>query len=361
MTWLLLLAVLLPASWAFVRFRLGGRDLSRFDMPVYEPVRDAPSPEHQDVLHTLANMARNTQGLRGRGRLEALRELFDHMSDDVDLSDVRIHAVDAGGVPGEWVVPLEHRPGGRLLYLHGGAFTLGSARGYRRVTAEIARRTGLAVLAIDYRLMPEHRRADAIEDCRTAYRWILDNGPEGPGAAAALFVAGDSAGGNLTLMLIAWARDQGLRPADGAIALSPATDSAFASPSLRHNVEKDPMLGPMAAMVNRVPRSLLLLGMWFNTRFSPADPVVSPLRGVLAGLPPTLVQASEAEILIDDARRYVNKARHEGSPARLETWHGMIHVWQAFAGSLPEADEAYDRIARFISECYPEKRNADAA
>jgi acetyl esterase/lipase len=287
--------------------------------------------------------------------------LFDHMSDDADLSDVSIHPVDAGGVPGEWVVPPEPRDGGRLLYIHGGAFTLGSARGYRRVTAEIARRTGLSVLAIDYRLMPEHRRADGIDDCRAAYRWVLENGPDGPAAASALFVAGDSAGGNLTLMLIAWARDLGLRPADGAIALSPATDSTFASPSLRHNVEKDPMLGPMAAMVSRVPRTVLLLGMWLNTRLSPANPVVSPLRGFLGDLPPTLVQASEAEILIDDARRYVNKAKHEGSPARLETWHGMIHVWQAFAGSLPEADEAYEHIARFIDDCYPERRNADAA
>lgn len=360
MIWLTVLAVLL-AFWAFVRFRLGGRDLSAFDVPVYDAVRDTPSPEHQDVLQALRSMGQSVQGKHGRDRLHALRKLMNHMSDDADLSDMTIRPVDAGGVPGEWVQPQDGRVPGRLLYLHGGAFSLGSARGYRRVTAEIARRTGLAVLAIDYRLMPENSRRDGIKDCRTAYRWILENGPDGPSPAEALFVAGDSAGGNLTLMLIAWARDQGLRPADGAIALSPATDSTFASPSLRHNVDKDPMLGPLAAMVNRVPRSLLLVMAWINGRISPSHPMVSPLRGSLGDLPPTLVQASEAEILIDDARRYVNKARHEGSPATLETWHGMIHVWQAFAGHLPEADEAFLRMATFIEDCRPEQRRADAA
>ena len=127
--------------------------------------------------------------------------------------------------------------------------------------------------------------------------------------------------------------------------------------------EDDPMLGPLAAMVNRVPRTLLLYFAWANGRIRPCDPVVSPVRGSLADLPPILVQASEAEILIDDARRYVNKARHEGTPAELETWHGMIHVWQAFAGHLPEADEAYDRISAFIERSWPEPEStqADAA
>ena len=368
MNWLLALVTLLLAIWAFARFYLGGRNLSAFDVPVYDPVRDAPSPEHSEVLHLLGEMGKSVHGLRGRERLYRLRELFHHMSDDVDLTGVSIAPADADGVPGEWVIPDGYDGQGRLLYIHGGAFVLGSATGYRRVTAQLARRTGLAVLAIDYRLMPEYRRRDGIVDCQTAYRWMLENEPTGHSAANSVFIAGDSAGGNLTLMLIAWIRDQKfgdekLRQADGAIALSPATDSAFASPSLKHKAEEDPMLGPLAAMVNRVPRSLLLLFAWINGRIRPCDPVVSPVRGSLADLPPVLVQASEAEILIDDARRYVNKARHEGTPAELETWHGMIHVWQAFAGHLPEADEAYDRISAFIERCRPEPGStaADAA
>jgi acetyl esterase/lipase len=356
---------MLVVCWAFAGIFLGGRNLSAFDFPVYTPVREAPSPEHSEVLHLLGEMGKSTHGLRGRDRLYRLRELFQHMSDDVDLTGISITPADANGVPGEWVIPAGHDEQDRLLYIHGGAFVLGSAAGYRRVTVQLARRTGLAVFAIDYRLMPEHRRRDGIEDCQTAYRWMLENGPTVRSSANAVFIAGDSAGGNLTLMLIAWirdakARDEKLRPADGAIALSPATDSTFASPSLKQNVEDDPMLGPLAAMVNRVPRTLLLLFAWINGRIRPCDPVVSPVRGSLADLPPVLVQASEAEILIDDARRYVNKARHAGTAAELETWHGMIHVWQAFAGHLPEADEAYERISAFVERCRPEPGSTTA-
>ncbi len=363
MIWLLIAGAVVMSAWGFARFYLGGRDLSAYDLPAYEPVRDAPSAQHAEVLHRLEELGKQTRGLRGRDRLFALREMFHHMSDDADLSAVSITQVDADGVPGEWVVPTGRKRRGRLLYLHGGAFVLGSARGYRRVTAQLARNTGLDVLAIDYRLMPENSRHDGIQDCQKAYRWVLENGPDGPSPATALFVAGDSAGGNLTLMLIAWARDQHLPAPNGAIALSPATDATFASPSLQHNVEADPMLGPLAAMVNRVPKSILLLFAWLNGRIRPSHPLVSPVRGRLANLPPVLVQASEAEVLIDDARRYVNKARHEGSPAELETWHGMIHVWQAFAGHLPEADEAYARMSAFIDRCYPGPRSAtkDAA
>jgi epsilon-lactone hydrolase len=210
------------------------------------------------------------------------------------------------------------------------------------------------VLAIDYRLMPEHRRSDGIDDCRTAYRWILDNGPDGEnGPPDALFVAGDSAGGNLTLMLTAWARDAGLRAVDGAVALSPATDSTFGSPSLTTNVATDPMLGPIFRSMARVPRWLMLWFAVLTNRASPRNPQLSPVYGDLAGLPPTLVQASEDEILIDDARRYANKARAAGSPVELETWHGMVHVWQIFVTTLPEARDAFDEIGAFFERCAP--------
>jgi acetyl esterase/lipase len=116
------------------------------------------------------------------------------------------------------------------------------------------------------------------------------------------------------------------------------------------------MLGPMARLLTRVPRPVLLWASWLQNRIRPNDPCVSPLFGDLAGLPPTLVQASEAEILVDDARRYVNRARAAGSPAELETWHGMVHVWQAFGRALPEADEAFDRMAAFVARVSADPR-----
>jgi acetyl esterase/lipase len=230
---------------------------------------------------------------------------------------------------------------------------VGSPRSHRAITSKFSEIAGAAVLAVDYRLMPEHRRMAGIEDCRTAYRWLLDNGPDGPAPVHALFVAGDSAGGNLTLTTIAWARDTGLRPADGVVALSPHTDTAMASPSLRENLETDHMLGPMFAAVARIPPSIGLWTSWITSRISPSNPLVSPVRGRLEGLPPTLVHASEAEMLLDDARRYVNRAVAEGSAARLRTWHHQLHVWHIFEQSLPEAKEAFADIEAFLAECAP--------
>jgi acetyl esterase/lipase len=257
--------------------------------------------------------------------------------------------VQANGVTCEWVVADQADPDRRLLYLHGGAFSLGSPRSHRAITTRFSRMAGVSVLAVDYLLIPENRRIDCLTDCQSAYRWILDNGPRGPAAAEVLFVAGDSAGGNLTLALIAWARDQGLRPADGAIALSPLTDATFTSPSMISNVATDHMLGPLFARIARLPRSVLLWFGWLTSRVHPCDPRVSPLRGDLASLPPTLIHASEAEMLRDDARRYVNKATEAGSEATLETWHHMLHVWHVFERRLPEADEAFEHIARFMT------------
>ncbi|MEZ5558883.1 MAG: alpha/beta hydrolase [Pseudomonadales bacterium] len=361
MFWLLCLVALIALLWAIARFRLQGEDLSSYDVPRYDPVRRVPSPEHAAVLEKVRQFGADAQRQRGRLRLHGLRAAMDALGDAADLDGISVTPVTADAIPAEWITAAGGSADERLLYLHGGAFTLGSARSHRVLTTEIARRTGLAVLAIDYRLMPEHPRSAGIDDCRRAYRWLLANGPAGPAPVRRLFVAGDSAGGNLTLMLIAWARDAGLRPPDGAIALSPLTDSTLASPSLSYNEHQDPMLGPMARLLNRVPRPLLLWFALLQSRRNPSDPELSPLRGDLSHLPPVLVQASEAEILIDDARRYVNRARAQGSPAELETWHGMVHVWQIFGRELPEADEALARLAAFVERCRQLRETAPRA
>jgi acetyl esterase/lipase len=204
------------------------------------------------------------------------------------------------------------------------------------------------VFVVDYRLMPEHRRRDGIEDCQRAYRWILENGPDGPGAPQWLYLGGDSAGGNLSLVLSAWARDAGLRRPDGVVGLSPLTDSSYSGPSIRGNVGTDAMLGPLFGRLLKVPRPVLAWLFALENRFRPVDPQVSPLFGNLAHLPPTLLQVSESEMLLDDARRYVNKARAAGSPARLQSWPGLLHVWQILNPEVPEAMEAFAQIGGFV-------------
>jgi acetyl esterase/lipase len=225
---------------------------------------------------------------------------------------------------------------------------MGSAKSHRRLTVKFSEVANAAVLAIDYRLMPEHPRRAGIQDCRTAYRWMLEHGPEACAPATAIFVAGDSAGGNLALSLLAWVRDQGLRAPNAVVALSPATDSSFGSASLKSNMATDPMLGPMFRPLARVPRPLLLWGAWLRNRMRPCDPQVSPVFGDLSRLPPVLVQASEAEMLADDSLRYVNRAAAAGSPVTLQTWGHMVHVWHIFYPELPEARVAFEAIRTFL-------------
>lgn len=355
---LLIGAGALASLWAFTHFYLRGPDHSAFDIApgsVTRPAPPPPSDAHHEVVRMLGEMQSGRDGKSMKERLPMMRESMEAMGKDVDTSGFTITPVDAGGVPAEWVCAPNSDPNRRLLYIHGGAFMLGSPISHRAITTRYAAMDGCSVLAIDYRLMPENRRLDCLTDCQAAYRWILDNGPQGAAKLETLFISGDSAGGNLTLCLLPWARDNNLRPADAAVALSPATDNTLSSPSLLENLATDAMLGPTFGAMARLPRYVWLWLSIFTARTLPCDPRISPLHGKLHNLPPTLVHASEAEMLLDDARRYVNKSTAAGSEATLETWHHVVHVWHIFGGMLPEADEAFEHIMRFLSLTAPKK------
>lgn len=361
-TWGLAAGVLLAAVlgiWAVARFHLSGADLSAFDRPATAPFSRGPQPgpEIGAVLQSMAAVPPMLQAAPMRQRKFVLRKYVDEAFADRVL-DATFVPVDAGGVPAEWVLAPGADPARRLLYIHGGAFIFGSPRSHRTLTSRFSALAGASVLAIDYRLMPEHPRRAGIEDCRRAWQWLVGHGPGGAAPAEVLFVAGDSAGGNLTLSLLNWLRDAGHRAPDAAVALSPLTDSTMASPSMRANVHSDAMLGPLFGALARVPHSLLLWMGWLQNRINPRDPVVSPLRADLSGLPPVLVQASAVEMLRDDAQRYVNKARAAGSPAELQLWDHMVHVWQIFNPELPEAEQALERIGRFLEAAAPRRRAA---
>ena len=340
--------------WAVAALHLRGPSLTAFDRDTGERFSSGPEPgpEIKAVIARLGGMRDITKGVSMRERTKVLRKYMDEMFADRHFK-VTFTPADAGGVPAEWV----QAPGAdgtrRLLYIHGGAYVMGSPRSHRTITSRLAELTGGVVLAIDYRLMPENPRMAGIEDCRSAYRWMLENGPGGARTASAVFVAGDSAGGNLTLSLLNWLRDQGLRAPDAAAALSPATDGTLSGASIRDNVKTDAMLGPLFGPLAKVPRSVMLWGGWLQTRIRPNDPVVSPVFADLHGLPPVLVQASPIEMLYDECRRYVNKAQAAGSPMKLQSWDHMVHVWQIFNPELPEANQALQEIARFFNDASP--------
>ena len=312
----------------------------------------ALNDEHRAVVDKLRASLSPALKVAMSQRLALLRRIMDEMFGPGD-GQISIVPASADGVDAEWVIAPGADTSRRTLYIHGGAWTMGSARSHRVITQRFAEVSGGAVMAINYRLMPEHQRRDGIVDCQRAYAWMLQNGPQGAAAASAVFVAGDSAGGNLTLSLLAWLRDQGLRAPNAAVAICPATDGTLTSPSLRTNLATDAMLGPMFGRLLKVPHALLLCMGLLQNRMRPSHPLISPLFGELHGLPPLLIHASEAEMLLDDARRYTCKAHAAGSPVRLQTWAHVPHVWHIFHPDLTEARQAFDEIGRFLNESAP--------
>ena len=353
LTWLIGIII---TAWALTRFFLQGENLSRFDRPIESSMRTGdPSDQHHQSVDVIAGFFGSVKKSKDRkAQLLASRRAMNEAGDAADMTGVRLQEVDADGVSAEWVVAEGADPQKRLLYIHGGRFMMGSPRSHRVITTTLSRIANASVLAIDYRLMPENKRVACIEDCQTAYKWVLENGPDGKtGAPSSFFIAGDSAGGNLSLMTIAWARDLGLPAVNAAVALSPLTDSTFSSPSMRSNIATDHMLGPSLGSITKMPSTIRVwLGLMLG-RIRPNDPRVSPIFGDLSGLPPTLVHASEAEMLLDDSRRWVNKALEAGTDATLQTWPHVLHVWHIFGDKMPEAKEAFENIGRFLGRHDP--------
>ena len=350
---LIICLLLVLIAWAFERFFLRGPDAGEYSKSAAPGTvttftrPDGPDPQHDAVVKTVRELLRGISFSTRSNRVREARTAIDRLSDDREYISTFI-PVNAGGVPAEWVIAPGADPKRRILYIHGGGFIMGSAKSHRTITSKFSEITGGAVLAIDYRLLPEHKHMDSVEDCRTAYRWILENGPDGPGEITSLVIAGDSAGGNLTLSLVAWLRDNKLRAPEAVVVLSPLTDSTFSGASLRDNEATDVMLKPVLQKLNSLPKFVKSWWILWAHRVRPANPVVSPLLGDLSNLPPTLVQASEAEMLLDDARRYVCKACAAGSPVKLQTWTGVVHVWQIFDPQLPQAAEAWVEIGKFL-------------
>jgi len=339
--------------WVFGLWLRKGEDLTVFDHPVEAAASEVfsrpggPSEEHGQAVDELRKMGGQVTGMSRKQMLQFTRNFMEDIPRGKSFN-CEFVPVDVNGVPGEWVLAPGVDPDRRVLYIHGGAFIAGSPNSHRTITTRFSEVANAAVLAIDYRLMPENQRIEGIEDCKTSYRWILENGPAGKGPPSRLFMGGDSAGGNLSLVMAAWLRDKKLRLPDAVIGFSPLTDSSYSSPSIRSNLPTDVMLGPLFGALLKIPKAILAWIYVLENRMRPSNPLVSPVFGDLSRLPPTLLQVSEAEMLLDDARRYVNKARSAGSPVYLQSWADLLHVWQIFYPEVPEAREAWDQVSAFL-------------
>jgi epsilon-lactone hydrolase len=246
-----------------------------------------------------------------------------------------VEPADADGVPAEWVIAAGVTGTRVLLYLHGGAYQIGSPATLRRMVALISSAAQARVLSVDYRLAPEHPFPAAIDDALAAYRYLLRGGTD----PAVIAIAGDSAGGGLTLATLVALRDAGDPVPAAAVAMSPWTDLALTGESLRTRADVDVMIKP-AAM--RETAATYLAGA------DPRHPYASPLYADLRGLPPILIQVGDAEVILSDSTRFAAKAEAAGVDVTLEIWDEMPHVWQAFAGLLPESDQAIERIGAWL-------------
>lgn len=353
-TVLVSLLALILLLWILGLWLRRGEDLTAYDHPIDSEANElfmkpgGASAEHRAAVTEIEAMGSQ---LKGKSRKELLQFTRDFMEDvpQGKVFNCEFIPADANGVSAEWVIAPGVDPSRRVLYIHGGAFIAGSPNSHRTITSRYSEIAKAAVLSIDYRLMPENPRLAGIEDCKTAYRWILENGPEGPGLASRMFISGDSAGGNLSLMLSQWIRDEKISKPDAVVALSPLADSTYSGPSIRQNMLTDTMLGPLFGALLKIPKAILAWIFVLENKIRPSNPLVSPVHGNLANLPPTLIQVSQSEMLLDDARRYVNKARSFGSPARIQVWPDLLHVWQIFYPDVPEARDAFDRIGEFLS------------
>lgn len=255
------------------------------------------------------------------------------------ISGVRCLPTQVGDLPGEWVLAPGADPDLRLLYLHGGGHVSGSSAFYLAMVAHISAAAHCAVLLPDYRLAPEHRFPAALDDCLNAYEWITATGPSGPAPARAVFIGGDSAGGNLTLAVLLALRDRGISLPRGGIALSPYADLTLSGDSIHSEAETDPIMHPKC-----LPTFVdLYLG-----EVDPHNPLASPIFGDYRGIPPLLIQAGEYEIIRDDSVRTAAKAQADGVEVQLEIWPGMFHVFQSHEPLLPEAREAIEHIGEFM-------------
>lgn len=262
-----------------------------------------------------------------RARLELLTKL------SPKPADVRIESVTAGERPAELLVPHGARGDAVILYLHGGAYILGSVATHRGLAASIAKAAGVSVLIVDYRLAPEHPFPAAIDDAVAAYRWLRRQGF----APERTAIAGDSAGGGLTLATAVRLRDEGDFIPGALLLLSPWADLTQSGETITTKAAVDLTL-PLAMLTEGAGAYL--------GQGDAAQPYASPVFADLRGLPPMLLQVGDQEILLSDATRIAAGARAAGVRATLDVWPGMWHVWHAFP--VPEGRAAIQQAGTWL-------------
>jgi epsilon-lactone hydrolase len=248
--------------------------------------------------------------------------------------EVKVERVAAPAAPAEWLTPPTAEGRRVVLYLHGGGYVIGSPRSHRHLAAAIATAAGARALLLDYRLAPEHPFPAAVDDAVAAYRWLLDAGTT-PGG---IVIAGDSAGGGLTMATLLALRDARVPLPGAGVCISPWVDLTCSGATYATRAAADPIV--------RRAGVAEMAGAYLGARDA-RTPLASPLFADLRGLPPLLIHVGDAEVLLDDSVQLAARARAASVDTTIEVWDRMIHVWHWFLPMLDEAQAAVDAIGAF--------------
>ena len=303
------------------------------------------APEDSAAAAALRSAAAPTKGQMAG---TAGRGFFDDLMESVAVpQSVLFETGTVGGISGWWAKPERALEGAAILHIHGGWFHWGTAKAFRNFAGHIARSAGADVFVPDYRLAPEHPFPAAAKDVEACYCGLVHEG------ITRIALTGDSAGGNLALVLLAIASARtslgGVAPV-GAVVFSPVTDLALTGETYQTRAEVDPFFtkSQAAGLVHS-----------YLGETDPNNPFASPLYDDLTGLPPIRVQVGDDEVLLDDSRRYVERAAAAGVDARVDVWMGMPHGFVTNMGAFEAAAQALKESGAFLAERLGSHREHD--
>jgi len=309
--------------------------------------KDGPVKTSWSVVHRLSPEDSATVAVTRsavaplKGKLEGIagRNSFNSIMERVTAPEgVTFEAAAVGDISGWWAKPVRARKGVAILHAHGGWFNWGTAQAFRNFVGHIALRAGADAFIPEYRLAPEYPFPAAVNDIETCYRGLAHSG------IRKIALSGDSAGGTLALVLLSIASARSSRTAVapiGAVLFSPVTDLALSGESFETRADADPYFtkSQVAGLVSS-----------YLGEINPRNPLASPLYGDLYGLPPIRVHVGDDEVLLDDSRRYVERAIVAGVDARLDLWMGMSHGFVTGVDRYNAAKEALAAAGQFFAD-----------
>ncbi|MFX1365763.1 MAG: alpha/beta hydrolase [Promethearchaeota archaeon] len=288
-------------------------------------------------MEKLIIQMKQNKGDNYKPSVKGYRESFDQLAQLIKIpKDVMCEPVDVEGISAEWISISKKQNNFVVLYFHGGGYVAGSINSHRGLCARLAQASNTRVMIIDYRLAPEYPFPAALEDCLKVYQWLTSF--EGI-KSKYIILAGDSAGGGLTISTLIRLRNEKLNLPKAGICLSPLTDLAISGDSVNTKAEIDPRV---------TKEDLLFIAKQYLRNEDPKNHYASPLYADLQGLPPLLIQVGTSEILFDDSIRFADRAKSAGIEVSLEIWDDMFHNFQLYAYSVPEGQEAINKIGMFI-------------